>query len=105
MHRECLLRIAGRVWLGLGVALGARSADTAAAPPEPPAQAAPQRVDDGRSLPARVVVPPYRSPLDTYRTYRPNEPIRPWREANDEAGQLGGHAGQLNRTARPGVQP
>lgn len=104
MHRERILRVAGGIGLGLGIVLGAQAVDTAPTPPERRLTAVQPRADGGESAPT-AVLPPYQSPLETYRPYRPDEPMRPWREVNDEAGSLGGHAGQLDRRARPGAQP
>lgn len=47
---------------------------------------------------AAIAVPPFRSALDGYRRYRADEPLRPWRELNDEVGTVGGHAGALGPT-------
>jgi len=33
--------------------------------------------------------------LEGYRPWSPDTPLQDWRAANDEAGRLGGHAGQL----------
>ncbi|MBN8443671.1 MAG: hypothetical protein J0M28_18510 [Thauera sp.] len=104
MHRERILCIAGGIGLGLGIALGAPAADTAPVPPARPLTAVQPRAD-GEASSATVVLSPYQSPLETYRAYRPDEPMRPWREVNDEAGRLGGHAGHLNRAPRPGAKP
>lgn len=103
MHRERILRIAGGIGLGLGLVLGAQAAETAPTP-ERPLTAVQPRASGGESAPT-AVLPPYQSPLGTYRPYRSDEPMRPWREVNDEAGSLGGHSGQLDRSARPGAQP
>jgi len=104
MHRERILRIAGGIGVGLGIVLGALASDTAPAPPERPPTGAQPRADDGTSATA-VVLSPYQSPLETHRPYRPDEPLRPWREVNDEAGRLGGHTGHLNPAPRPGAKP
>jgi hypothetical protein len=39
--------------------------------------------------------PVYRSAFDSYRPWRADEPSADWRQANQEMGQLGGHAGHL----------
>lgn len=33
--------------------------------------------------------------LENYRSWSADSPLQDWRAANDEAGRLGGHAGQL----------
>ncbi|MBS0544954.1 MAG: hydrolase [Proteobacteria bacterium] len=104
MHRERILHVAGGIGVALGIALGAQAAETTPASPERPVTAAQPRAEGGTRA-ETAVLSPYQSPLDTYRPYRPDEPMRPWREVNDEAGSLGGHAGQLDRRARPGAQP
>lgn len=45
--------------------------------------------------PAVAAPPMYRSAFDNYRTWRAEEAAADWRQANDEMGQLGGHAGHL----------
>jgi hypothetical protein len=51
------------------------------------------------ALPAQAAektsAPIYRSAFDNYRAWRAEEPSAGWRRANDEMGQLGGHAGHL----------
>jgi hypothetical protein len=44
----------------------------------------------------------YESPFATYRPYA-EEPLRTWREVNDEVGRVGGHAGVVGsrETATP----
>lgn len=50
--------------------------------------------------------PAYTSPLDGYQGYRADEPLRDWREANDEMGRLGGHLGHMAPPAGKGrAQP
>lgn len=61
-----------------------------------PAAAAAQ--PEARALPA------YRSPLSEYRPYRVDEPLRPWKDANDEVGRLGGHMGHLEHPAGGGAR-
>jgi hypothetical protein len=104
MHRERILRIAGGIGVGLGIALGAQASDTAPVSPERPVMGAQPRADDGTSA-KTTVLSPYQSPLETYRPYRSDEPMRPWREVNDEAGRLGGHVGHRYSAPRPGVKP
>ncbi len=56
------------------------------------------------AAPVSGTPPRYRSPLDDYRPYRVDEPLLPWREANDAVGGLGGHMGHLERPAHGGGQ-
>ena len=49
---------------------------------------------------ARLAVPAYRSALDGFPPYRADEPLRGWREVNDEVGRLGGHMGHLRGQSR-----
>ena len=56
------------------------------------------------AAPMPGTLPRYRSPLDDYRPYRVDEPLLPWREANDAVGGLGGHMGHLERPAHGGGQ-
>jgi len=49
-------------------------------------------------------LPVYRSSLSEYRPYRVDEPLRPWKEANDEVERLGGQAGHLKRPSQGGEQ-
>ena len=56
------------------------------------------------AAPMPGTLPRYRSPLDGYRPYRVDEPLLPWREANDAVGGLGGHMGHLERPAHGGGQ-
>lgn len=46
--------------------------------------------------------PAFRSALEGYRPYRANEPLRDWREINDEVGRLGGHQGNLEHKTLSG---
>ena len=53
---------------------------------------------------ARVPVAPYRSAFEGYRSLE--EPKRiPWRDANAEAGRVGGHIGILREQATREKQP
>lgn len=47
-------------------------------------------------------LPVYRSPLDAYRPYRVDEPLRAWKDANDEVGRLRGHMGHLTPSPKGG---
>ena len=54
--------------------------------------------------PGTQALPAYRSALGEYRPYRLDEPLRPWKEANDEVGRLGGHMGHLDPPAGGGAR-
>lgn len=69
-----------------------------------PAATPPAATPPGAPTAAPVPLPRYRSPLDDYRPYRVDEPLLPWREANDAVGGLGGHMGHLDRPAHGGGQ-
>lgn len=70
----------------------------------PPAETPRGATPPGAPTAAPVPLPRYRSPLDDYRPYRVDEPLLPWREANDAVGGLGGHMGHLERPAHGGGQ-
>jgi hypothetical protein len=54
---------------------------------------------------ARVPAPPYESAFTGYQRYR-DQPLAPWREANDEAHKAGGHIGIVGGAAgRPAAMP
>lgn len=52
--------------------------------------------------PRPQALPVYRSPLNDYRPYRIDEPLRSWKDTNDEAGRLGGHVGHLTPSSKGG---
>lgn len=94
------------VWLvAAGLHCGLASAQ--ATSPSPGAAARPAAVPaaDAKKAglpPAKPVVPDgYRSPFADYRPYTPQDPLKPWRAANDEVREAGGHAG-LMKGAHPG---
>jgi len=59
-------------------------------------QGRPDPADPGASAPA----PAYESAFRGYRPYRHPDLAR-WREANDEVGRAGGHAGHLKSSTKP----
>lgn len=83
----CRIGSLAAVLLGLAVPVRAADAPPAAAP-QPPQTAAPTAA-------APETPPPFRSTLSDYRAYRADEPLRDWREVNDEVGGLRGHGGHL----------
>lgn len=48
---------------------------------------------------AGIEVPSFRSVLDSYRSYRVDEPLRPWREVNDEVGRREDRQGNRGNTS------
>lgn len=83
---------------------GSPAPDTQRPAATPPAETPPGATPPGAPTAAPVPLPRYRSPLDDYRPYRVDEPLLPWREANDAVGGLGGHMGHLERPAHGGGQ-
>ncbi|NLF53915.1 MAG: hydrolase [Thauera phenolivorans] len=94
MERRLFFR-AGGLAIALALAAGVQAAD------DRPADAPlPEATQGGRA--EAPPLPPYRSSLDAYRPYRADEPLRAWKEANDEVGRLGGHMGHLTPAAKGG---
>lgn len=90
----------------LAAALLLASIAAAADERDPTPTASGDRASPGRSpgaaapsSSAGVDLPGFRSALEGYRPYRADEPLRPWREINDEVGRVGGHTGALAGTA------
>lgn len=46
----------------------------------------------------------YRSAFADYRNFK-DEPVGSWREANDEMGRVGGHAGHTSHSGMPASPP
>ncbi|EPZ13872.1 hypothetical protein M622_07825 [Thauera terpenica 58Eu] len=76
---------------------------------EPPSPPNPADHVPAETRPAAAVeqskpqaLPLYRSPLSEYRSYRVDEPLRSWKDANNEAGRLGGHMGHLTPSSKGG---
>jgi len=53
------------------------------------------------SVPAPATGPAYVSPFADYLRFEPDPPAKPWRAANDEVRDAGGHVGILNGMSRP----
>jgi len=53
---------------------------------------------------APVAPSEYESAFKGYQPYR-DEPLAPWREVNDTAGQVGGHVGVLRAEQRGAARP
>ena len=95
------------IHLGGGLAVAVALASGAQAEPSSPSTPADHKPAEHRSAatgeqPTPQALPVYRSPLSEYRPYRVDEPLRAWRDANDEAGRLGGHMGHLTPSAEGG---
>jgi len=56
------------------------------------------------SAAAPVAPSAYESAFKGYQPYR-DEPLAPWREVNDTAGQVGGHVGVLRAEQRGAARP
>lgn len=89
--------------LAVAVALASGAQAETASPPIPAskAYAEVQPAAAGTQTETQAL-PVYRSPLSEYRPYRVDEPLRSWKDANDEAGRLGGHIGQLAPSTKGG---
>lgn len=101
-----MLLFGASVGLGLSLAFGAQATESRYGPPVTDTQ---QRGDQ-RDQTDRPPLPAYRSPLEAYRRYQADEPMRPWRDVNDEVERLGGHIGHLRQArtpnaAQPGAKP
>ena len=59
-------------------------------------------VVSARTSSSATAPPAFRSALEGYRPYRADEPLRDWREINDEVGRLGGHQGNLEHKTLSG---
>ncbi len=77
-------------------ALSVNAADTAQAPAPAGGPDSAQASTDA-AVPAPV--PAFESVLESFRPFRADEPMRDWREVNDEVGGLGGHVGHLRPAA------
>ncbi len=70
--------------------------------------AAPGLAPAAEPLPSEKSSPPApASYVSAFEGYRPliDEPMRPWREANDEMGRLGGHIGHAGSEAGTPARP
>lgn len=96
-----LIHFGGGLAVAVTLVSGVQAESSSPSSPADPALGATQSVPPSeRSKPQ--VLPLYRSPLNDYRPYRVDEPLRSWRDANDEAGRLGGHMGHLTPSAEGG---
>ncbi len=93
----------------LGGGLAVAVALVSGAQAEPPSPPNPADHVPAETRPAAAVeqskpqaLPLYRSPLSEYRSYRVDEPLRSWKDANNEAGRLGGHMGHLTPSSTGG---
>jgi hypothetical protein len=95
------------IHFGGGLAVAVALASGAQAQPPLPTIPADHESAETRPAPAGAQpkaqsLPVYRSALNGYRPYRADEPLRPWRDANDEVGRLGGHMGHLTPSSNGG---
>lgn len=69
--------------------------------------AAPNLVPAAEPSPSEKSPPPTRAYGSAFEGYRPliDEPMRPWREANDAMGRLGGHIGHAGGEAGTSARP
>ena len=100
MHRRI-------IHLGGGLVVAVALVSGAQAEPSSPSIPADHKSAENRSAAASEqaqpqVLPLYRSPLREYHAYRVDEPLGSWKDANDEAGRLGGHMGQLTPSSEGG---
>ena len=96
-----IFHLGGGLVVAFALVSGAQ-AETASPPPSGGQQAAETRSAAAGAQPAAQALPVYRSPLGDYRPYRVDEPLRAWKDANDEVGRLGGHMGHLTPSAEGG---
>ncbi len=92
-----LIHLGGGLAVAVALVSGAQAEPSS---PSNPADHAPAATQSGSPKPQPL--PAYRSPLNEYRPYRVDEPLRSWKDANDEAGRLGGHMGHLTPTSKGG---
>lgn len=86
---------AALVCLALQVHTGRAAASNVSSPPES------SRVRDATfatGADVGIEVPSFRSVLENYRSYGADEPLRPWREVNDEVGREEGRHGNRDTT-------
>jgi hypothetical protein len=101
MQRQRIFRRGGGAGLLFCLAFAAHADEAANSPAAPSAGSPPPASAPASGEPsARLAVPPYRSPLHGFPPYRADEPLRDWREVNDEVGRLGGHVGHLRGQLR-----
>jgi len=69
--------------------------------------AAPGLVPAAEPSPSEKSPPPTRAYRSAFEGYRPliDEPMRPWRDANDEMGRLGGHIGHIGNEVGTSARP
>lgn len=106
MQRQRIFRRGGGAGLLFCLAFAAHADEAAHIPADPTTGSAPPARTAASGEPsARLAIPAYRSALDGFRPYRADEPLRDWREVNDEVGRLGGHIGHLRGQRRGSADP
>ena len=84
-----LIHLGGGLAVAVALVSGAQAESSSPSSPAEPALGATQTAPASEQ-PKPQPLPVYRSPLNEYRPYRVDEPLRSWKDANDEAGRLGG---------------
>jgi hypothetical protein len=69
--------------------------------------AAPGLVPAAETSQSEKSPPPARAYVSAFEGYRPliDEPMRPWRDVNDEVGRLGGDIGNIGKEAGTSARP
>lgn len=96
-----IIHLGGGLVVAVALASGAQAEPSSPSNPADHALAAPQSGSVSEQ-PKPQPLPVYRSPLNEYRPYRVDEPLRSWKDANDEARRLGGHMGHLAPSSKGG---
>lgn len=96
-----IIHLGGGLAVAVALASGAQAESSSRSNPADHALAATQSASVSEQAKPQPL-PAYRSPLNEYRPYRADEPLRSWKEANDEAGRLGGHMGHLTPSSKGG---
>lgn len=96
-----LIHLGGGLAVAVTLVSGVQAESSSPSSPAHPALGATQSAPPSEQSKPQVL-PVYRSPLNEYRSYRVDEPLRSWKDANDEAGRLGGHMGHLTPSAEGG---
>ena len=89
-----MIHLGGGLAVAVALASGVQAESSSPSSPAHPALGATQSAPPSEQSKPQVL-PVYRSPLNEYRSYRVDEPLRSWKDANDEVGRLGGHMGHL----------
>ena len=96
-----IIHLGGGLAVAVALVSGAQAESSSPSSPADPALGATQTAPASEQ-PQPQPLPVYRSPLNEYRPYRVDEPLRSWKDANDEARRLGGHMGHLAPSSKGG---